>query len=115
MNRIKLRLYAPPAEDVEQSALAGEPRDILPFGDADRSRFVFSGRFERVVDRARLIRDNSTCPTCERHDIEPLELDDADVSARGRLPIPGTATLVGFHCNDCGVEWPVYELTRRNG
>ena len=49
-------------------------------------------------------------------DIEPIELQDAVISPKNRLPIPGTATIVGFHCNDCGTEWPVYELTtRRNG
>jgi hypothetical protein len=114
MNRFKLRLYSPPEEETNSLSVSEEPRDILPFEASSRSRFVFSGRFE-TVDRARLIRENSKCPGCERHDVEPLELDDAQISSRSRLPIPGTATLVGFRCNDCGCEWPVYELTRRNG
>jgi len=114
MNRFKLRLYSPPEENVETASNRFVPRDILPFEPPQQSRFVFSRRYP-AADRARLIRENSTCPHCEKHDVEPLELDDAQVSQRGRMPIPGTATLVGFHCNDCGNEWPLYELTRRNG
>lgn len=122
MNRIHLRLYTPPQEaensadgfGEDHSDMAPERADVIPFESARRS-VVFSGRLSEPVDRARLIRNNNCCPNCARHDIEVLELEDAVVSARSRLPIPGTSTIVGFHCNDCGTEWPVYELTRRNG
>lgn len=30
-----------------------------------------------------------------------------------KLKVSGTATDVGFHCNDCGTKWTAYELTRR--
>lgn len=113
MNGSRLRLYVPPDEYSASSRPEMAPRDILPF-DGYRGRVVFSGRIVPAVERARLIHENSVCPQCDRHDVEPLELDDAWVSTRGRLPVPGTATLVGFHCNDCGAEWPIYELTQRN-
>ncbi|MCA9083921.1 MAG: hypothetical protein KDA81_07685 [Planctomycetaceae bacterium] len=115
MNRLNLRIYNPLEEPV--AVEADEPevdRDIIPFRPQNRTT-VISGRYAPPVDRARLIHDNSVCPECSRCNVEPLELQDALISPRNRLPVPGTATIVGFHCNDCGSEWPVYELTRRNG
>ncbi|MCA9035216.1 MAG: hypothetical protein KDA91_08805 [Planctomycetaceae bacterium] len=109
MNRVPLRLYSPPAEDIDNELDA----DVIPF-EAARRTIIFSGRFTEPTRRARLIRDNRTCPNCSHCDIEPLELQDAMISPKSRLPVPGTATIVGFHCNDCGTEWPVYEI-RRNG
>lgn len=113
MNRLHLRLYEPP-EEIPETKDAFEPRDIIPM---HRNRTtIISGRFTAPVDRARIIRDNAICPECSALDIEPLELTDAVISPKSRLPIPGTATIVGFHCNSCTMEWPVYELvTRRNG
>ena len=115
MNRFALRLFSPLEE---MSADAGTPTaeesfdDIIPIESARRS-VIFSGRFLPPLDRARLLHNNSTCPECAHHDIEPLELEDSVISPKNRLPVPGTATIVGFHCNDCGIEWPVYELSRR--
>ena len=37
--------------------------------------------------------------------VEPIELDNGILN-RNRMPIPGTATLVGFHCHGCQREWP---------
>ncbi len=115
MNRIHLRLFSP-AEDNKPAVAAQSAGDtfddIIPIDRARRS-VILSGRFREPVDRARLLHQNSICPECAHHDIEPLELEDAVISPRNRLPVPGTATIVGFHCNDCGIEWPVYELARR--
>ena len=61
-----------------------------------------------AVSRARAIRGNSCCPFCNKATVEPIELDDATISPHSRLPVPGTATLVGFHCHSCEAEWPVY-------
>ncbi len=115
MNRLHLRIYEPPAETHSDDAEEARPRDILPFAAAQRTTII-SGRLTPPVDRARVINENAVCPECEKQDIEPIELSDAIISPKSRLPIPGTATIVGFHCNDCSTEWPVYELTtRRNG
>ena len=116
MNRISLRLFEPSDSEqepipVSQNSDAFE--DIIPIERARRS-VLLSSRIMPAADRAKLIHRNSECPQCRKHDIEPLELDDALMSSRNRLPIPGTATIIGFHCNDCGVEWPVYELSRRS-
>ncbi|MFN9721539.1 MAG: hypothetical protein ACK58L_22810 [Planctomycetota bacterium] len=117
MNRLHLRLFTPSDEPVEMDvpSMSADPQEnIIPI-DRARRAVIFSGRFMPPVDRARLIHDNSECPDCHRHDIEPLELADSMISPKNRLPIPGTATIVGFHCNGCGCEWPVYELSRRKG
>jgi hypothetical protein len=118
MNRIHLRLFTPTddivaeADDRTDVSVDNGPEDIIPFERARRS-VIFSGRFMPAVDRARLIHQNGTCPECSHQDIEPLELADSMISPRNRLPVPGTATIVGFHCNDCGTEWPVYEMSCR--
>lgn len=57
------------------------------------------------LDRARTLRRNDRCPHCSRATVQPLELADA-VRSRNNLPIPGTATLVGFRCECCRWEWP---------
>ena len=144
MNRLHLRIYEPPADEPANSssartASAGSPaaaettataaattpslealelatdRNIIPF-ESHKQTTIISGRYVEPVERARLLSDNSVCPECDRANIEPLELADGVISPKSRLPIPGTATIVGFHCNECGTEWPVYELTtRRNG
>jgi hypothetical protein len=114
MKRIHLRLFNPPEEPVvaEQNLLDMDRPHILPFRSR-REATVISGRFTPPADRARMIHDNGACPQCELTDVEPLELEDGLISSRSQLPVPGTATIVGFHCNNCGTEWPVYELTTR--
>ena len=115
MNRLHLRIYEPPVEPSSESSEEAAPRDILPFSAAQRTTII-SGRLTPPVDRARVIHENAVCPECEKCDVEPIELSDAVISPKSRMPIPGTATIVGFHCNDCGTEWPVYKMTsRRNG
>jgi len=123
MNSFRLRLFSPIDDtfvSVDDSR-SGIPlnrlpedafEDIIPIDRARRS-MVISGRFMEPVDRARILQQNNCCPECTLHDIEPLELADAVISPKNRLPVPGTATIVGFHCNNCGTEWPVYELSRR--
>ncbi|MEO2018763.1 MAG: hypothetical protein ABGZ53_30820 [Fuerstiella sp.] len=113
MNQLHLRLYNPPPESEPESPR--QKRDILPFASRKQTTII-SGRLSAPVDRARIIRENSVCPECSQMNVEPLELQDAVISPKNRLPVPGTATIVGFHCNACSTEWPVYELkTRRNG
>ena len=117
MNRVSLRVFCPPDSELEDvgpsEPVKVESEHIIPF-DRARRCVVFSGRFMPAVDRARLIHDNCECPDCHRRDVEPMELNDATISQRSRLPVPGTATIIGFHCNGCGSEWPVYELSRRS-
>ncbi len=60
----------------------------------------------RVEQRARLQKENQSCPCCSRVTVEPVELKDAQYGRNG-AKIAGTGTLVGFSCNACGHEWPV--------
>jgi len=103
-----------PEMDVESldSVPSEDSADVISFATARRA-LVLSGRFTPTLQRARLIHANSECAGCGGHDVEPVELDDATVSWRNGDVVPGTATIIGFHCNDCGSEWPVYEISRR--
>ena len=58
------------------------------------------------VTRARALHRNRTCKSCGCAGVEPVVLGDGRRDGGGDL-IPGTATLVGFHCDRCGSEWPV--------
>ena len=60
----------------------------------------------QIVARARAMYENRRCPECTHPVVRPVELEDAAMN-RSRLPIPGTATLVGFHCERCSAEWSV--------
>ncbi len=59
-----------------------------------------------IIARAQALFSNRTCPHCQYPVVEPIELDDAAFNHAG-LPIPGTASLVGFHCTGCDAEWAV--------
>ncbi len=101
----QILLYQP-----QEPALAGrrfrfddaEPRilSFAAFAGHRRSRVL------NIVARARAIHANRTCPHCDHPVVMPLELENA-VMNRSRMPIPGTATLVGFRCESCQSEWPV--------
>lgn len=77
---------------------------VIPFSRTNRWAATDSPSAD-VIERAATLHANSVCPGCRRPGVEPLELNDALIG-RGNLPIPGTATLVGFRCNGCGTEWP---------
>lgn len=104
----ELKIFRPTAEEP-----VSECPETLPF---DRTRNVISGRVSprrmRALNRARLLFDNQCCAFCGKATVEPLELDDAVISRRNHRPIPGTATIVGFHCHSCQQEWPTYETVR---
>lgn len=80
---------------------SAEPPRILPLQDSAR---VSLRTQQNVVHRARLLYQNSTCPTCGRATVDPIELDDALLNRSG-LPIPGTASVVGFSCSACRHHW----------
>lgn len=61
---------------------------------------------QQPAQRAYLLRTNDCCPQCQRSLVEPLELQDA-IIGRNQRPVPGTSTLIGFHCQSCEWEWPI--------
>ena len=90
-----LRLFEPDAP----VALAEQP-EIIPFRPGASRTTDFD-----VLQRSRVIHENRQCPSCHHPVVEPLELRDGLVNRNG-MPVPGTATLVGFHCTRCDYEWP---------
>ncbi len=59
---------------------------------------------EAVLARARALHRNRCCPHCRRGGVIPVDLGDGD-DRHSAMPVPGTATLVGFYCSACGAEW----------
>jgi hypothetical protein len=112
-----LKIFRPSDDEVEvppkHEAMEHLPREILPF---DRKSRIISGRISdkrmRALNRARVLFENQECAYCGKATVEPLELDDAVVSDKNNRIVPGTATIVGFHCHSCTEEWPVYETVR---
>ncbi len=108
----RLKLYWPEARgrfdavilSMVSADCAGEPV-VIPFAPAPYKRQASGDlRSADVVGRAHTIYTNGRCPACRHPVVEPIELNDALVG-RGNLPIPGTATLVGFRCDRCDSEW----------
>jgi hypothetical protein len=106
----RLKLYWPDARGRVEAVIlsmvsadrAGEPT-VIPFAPFQRQPKGDS-RMTDVVGRAHTIHTNGRCPACRHPVVEPIELNDAFIG-RGNLPIPGTATLVGFRCDGCDCEW----------
>jgi hypothetical protein len=97
-----LRIVWPDSDVADGDEFDTEPA-VLPF----HSERGFARRFTpNVIDRARLFYDNRQCPECDYPVVLPIELHDAVLNRSG-LPIPGTATLVGFRCRGCQAEWSV--------
>jgi len=100
MSRVKLYWPETPARGL--STEESEP-SVIPFARFVE-RFRGQGPLE-AVSRAQIIHTNSHCPVCRHPVTEPIELNDGFIG-RSNLPIPGTATLVGFRCQRCASEWP---------
>jgi len=99
----RIRIFSQTASDLECVTTDDEPV-ILSL--KSYRQLVDDGKLNHVVERARRLYHNNRCPHCSHPMVEPIELDDA-IMNRNRMPIPGTATLVGFHCQGCNHEWPV--------
>ena len=58
------------------------------------------------LTRAKALHANRTCKSCGAGGVEPVLLSDGVRDASGEQ-VPGSGTLVGFHCCRCEREWPV--------
>lgn len=97
----QIRLFQPRyidngSSETEPVILSFPEQEIVP------TRSIFSN----AVKRAEVIYNNRFCQSCNHPEVEPLELDNG-INNRNGVPIPGTSTLVGFHCLGCHTEWPV--------
>ena len=131
-----LRFHAPhlAADDAGATDVAEDDADVLPLAailslptargyrtsespTADRSPAV-AGRIggwasspaglpgDGPLSRAKVLHANRTCKACGAGGVEPVLLTDGVTDAAGD-PVPGSGTLVGFHCCRCAAEWPV--------
>lgn len=91
-----LSIYAP---DTESSSEAGAATLPLPARYARDSAI-------RVLQRSQTIAQNRRCPNCRSNSVNTIELNNG-VKDCWRYTVPGTASLVGFHCDQCATEWPV--------
>ena len=58
------------------------------------------------ITRAKALHANRTCKRCGAGGVEPVLLADTVRDAAGDV-VPGSGTLVGFHCGRCEAQWPV--------
>lgn len=86
-------------DEAHLGGVAVEEPAILPFSNRVRA----NGR-PNVVERARILYMNRSCPDCSYPVVDPIELDDGLINHKG-MTIPGSATLVGFRCRGCRSEW----------
>ena len=103
----RLRVYSGPETTNRVSRFSSADRpDVIPF-----SRFVSrSNRIAAataVVNRAKALHENRTCRNCGGTNVGPVTLNDGVRDGSGQY-VPGSATLVGFHCGQCRTEWAVY-------
>ncbi len=89
-----LRIYAP---DVDADSDEATP---IPF-PAQHAR----DSAIRVLQRSQRIAQNRKCPNCDSRSINTIELNDG-LKDWCHYTVPGTASLVGFHCDVCATEWP---------
>ena len=58
------------------------------------------------LTRAKALHANRTCRCCGAGGVAPVLLADTVRDAAGDV-VPGSGTLVGFHCGRCEAQWPV--------
>lgn len=115
---MSLRLYSPDDLDLANQSepiltLYSEP-ELDEFDESDDSGTVLSwrighrnrltGSYMEIVQRSRLLHAHRRCQKCGRPTVRPVVREDSQVGTN-RLPVPGTGTVVGFHCDYCRKEW----------
>ncbi|HEX6984855.1 MAG TPA: hypothetical protein VF170_05735 [Planctomycetaceae bacterium] len=102
----RLRVYRGPETTNRISRIGDDRPDVIPFAafaSAGRNRLAA----REPLSRAKALHENRRCRTCGHGSVDPVTLNDGLRDGSGQY-IPGTATLVGFHCRRCHAEWPVY-------
>jgi hypothetical protein len=93
----RLSVYAPQEEAPET-----EDGPVILHFHAGRRRAGDAN--DGMIDRIRTIRQNRFCPCCGKAHVQPVSANAA-LYSRDAMPVPGTGTLVGFHCLQCGHDW----------
>ncbi|MEC7558117.1 MAG: hypothetical protein VYA32_13115 [Planctomycetota bacterium] len=102
-----LKLYRPPQDTAGGDAPESPP---VIYSIASFRLPARSPRRATVVARAQAIHANRVCRECGRSTVVPMEFQDASFS-HNLMPIPGTATLAGFACHDCGASWALNQAS----
>ena len=103
-----LRLYDPECADSELGTEFPATVPLRRETQLDASEWRRQSPREsshQAAQRAHMLRQNSTCPHCQRGGVIPLLLNDG-VRGFGNQTVPGTGSLVGFRCITCHGEWP---------
>jgi hypothetical protein len=98
-----LSLYRPADADWSSPPEETDAPVILAFPRPGQRR---GGRQSRMLDRARLIRENRCCPECGRAAVVPVNAEPLLMS-RNQMPVPGSGRLIGFECDGCGHAWGI--------
>lgn len=106
-----LRIYAPddatfhvdPCDPYQESEHPGESPEVLPL-HASRMGIHWPTSQIELIQRSRLLHENRKCRHCHRPVVQLIHNNDA-FQGRGQLPVPGTATLLGFRCEYCRRVW----------
>lgn len=102
-----LKLYRPPQDTAGSEAPESAP---VIYSIASFRFPAGSSRRGTMAARAQAIHANRVCRECGRSTVVPMEFQDASFS-RNLMPIPGTATLAGFACHDCGASWSLNQAS----
>jgi hypothetical protein len=99
----RLRVYRGPEKASRFSRVTAQDRpDVLSL-----ARFVDrQAASDAPLSRAKALHANRSCRFCGHSAVNPVTLNDGLRDGSGQY-IPGSATLVGFHCEGCLAEWPV--------
>ncbi len=98
----RLQLFRPAVDDV----LAG-PFNASSHAASDILSFVVEGSKLRsqtqyaLARRARILRRNSTCPSCHRSRVIPL----SNVDKTNDFDSDAVVHQLSFACEDCGNDW----------
>jgi hypothetical protein len=102
----RLRVYRGPESKSRFSRIGADRPDVIPFAmflSANSSRLARNA----PLSRAKALHENRSCRYCGHGSVDPVTLNDGLRDGSGQY-VPGSATLVGFHCGRCRAEWPVY-------
>ena len=98
----RLQLFRPVADSVLAGPFNESSHDvpaILSFfveGSKLRSQNQYA-----LARRARSLRHNATCPSCERARVIPLDAVRTDDEAE----VDGVSLKLAFACEHCGTDW----------
>jgi hypothetical protein len=102
----RLRVYRGPETNRGSRFSSAERPGVIPFS-ALVARHTRLAVANAALDRAKALHSNRSCRNCGCSGVEPVTLNDGLRDGSGQY-VPGSATLVGFHCTRCRSEWPVY-------